>query len=61
MKAGPSRIGARRPEKRVTARSKAPQKKWTGLHLPTKLHCEAVSTCAARERIRHHRFAYAGS
>ena len=26
--------GARRPEKRVTARSKLPQKKCTGLHLP---------------------------
>ncbi len=25
-----------RPEKRVTARSKLPQKKWTGLHLPRK-------------------------
>ena len=35
MNAGPSRGGAGRPEKRVTARSKAPQKKWTGLHLPT--------------------------
>src|SRR5262245_41945936 len=28
--------GARRPEKRVTARSQAPQKKWTGLHFPRK-------------------------
>lgn len=34
MKAGPSRGGAGRPENRVTATSKAPQKKWTGLHLP---------------------------
>ncbi len=32
----PGRGGARRPEKRVTARSKLPQKKCTGLHLPTK-------------------------
>src|SRR5581483_11247292 len=30
----PSRGGARRPEKRVTAKSKLPQKKWTGLFLP---------------------------
>ena len=36
MNAGPSRGGARRPEKRVTARSKPPQKKCAGLHLPTK-------------------------
>ena len=36
MKAGPSRGGAGRPEKRVTARSKPPQKKCTGLHLPMK-------------------------
>jgi len=28
--------GARRPEKRVTARSKLPQKKCTGLDLPKK-------------------------
>ena len=28
--------GAGRPEKRVVARSKPPQKKWTGLALPTK-------------------------
>ena len=32
--AGMRRAG--RPEKRVTARSKLPQKKWTGLHLPQK-------------------------
>ncbi|MEZ5289105.1 MAG: hypothetical protein R2712_30735 [Vicinamibacterales bacterium] len=35
MNAGPSRGGAGRPEKRVMARSKLPQKKWAGLHLPT--------------------------
>ena len=36
MNAGPSRGGAGLPENRVTARSKPPQKKCTGLHLPTK-------------------------
>src|ERR1035438_5440965 len=33
----PLRGGAGRPEKRVHARSKLPQKKWTGLHLPMKV------------------------
>jgi hypothetical protein len=32
----PDACGALRPEKRVTARSKLPQKKWTGLALPRK-------------------------
>ena len=32
----PGCLGAGRPEKRVTARSGAPQKKCTGLHLPVK-------------------------
>ena len=31
-----------RPEKRVTARSQAPKKKWTGLHFPRK---RARNTC----------------
>jgi hypothetical protein len=33
----PGRSGARRPENRVTARSKLPQKKRTGLDLPVNL------------------------
>ena len=44
MKAGPRAAGAGRPEKRVAARSKPPQKKCTGLALPTNAHCDAVST-----------------
>ena len=61
MNAGPSRGGAGLPEKRVTARSKPPQKKWTGLHFPTKSHCDIVKTRAIWRRIRQQRFAYAGS
>ena len=34
MRSAPARGGARRPEKRVTVKSKLPQKKWTGLHFP---------------------------
>ena len=36
--------GAGRPEKRVVARSKPPQKKWTGLALPTKPVWKTFST-----------------
>ena len=46
--------GARRPEKRVTARSKLPQKKWTGLHLPMKAvrnSRNTRSTCRKSGRI----------
>ena len=57
MKAGPSRGGAGRPEKRVTARSKLPQKKWTGLHLPTKLAAPASNTRATCTRMRQKRLA----
>jgi hypothetical protein len=32
----PVNVGARRPENLVTARSKLPQKRCTGLHLPRK-------------------------
>ena len=38
--------GAVRPEKRVTARSKLPQKKCTGLTLPMKRERNSVSTRA---------------
>ena len=38
--------GALRPENRVTARSKLPQKKWTGLHLPMKDVRNRLSTRA---------------
>ena len=41
--------GAQRPEKRVTARSKAPQKKWTGLHLPRKRDLNTLKTLPDRE------------
>src|SRR5262245_51638444 len=43
----PGWSGARRPEKRVTARSKPPQKKWTGLTLPRKLLRKSLNTRSA--------------
>ena len=61
MKAGPSRGGAGRPEKRVTARSKLPQKKCTGLHLPTNPHADFVNTRATCATIRHQRPTETGS
>ena len=61
MNAGPSRGGAGLPEKRVTARSKLPQKKCTGLHLPTKSQRDSVKTRSTCTRIRQKRFAYSGS
>src|SRR3954463_6332572 len=61
MNAGPSRGGAARPENLVTARSKAPQKKCTGLHLPTKSQREPSNTRATLERIVQQRFASTGS
>ena len=61
MNVGPSRGGAGRPEKRVTARSKPPQKKWTGLALPTKPARRSVKTGAMRVRIVQQRCAAAGS
>src|SRR2546430_4290762 len=39
--------GAVRPENRVQARSKLPQKKWTGLTLPTKVERKAEITRVA--------------
>ena len=63
----PGCSGAGRPEKRVTARSKLPQKKCTGLHLPRKPRAElrqhpvrparARARSAARSRRRRRRAA----
>src|SRR5262245_34870102 len=61
MKAGPSRGGATRPENRVSARSKLPQKKCVGLAFPTNWQRDAVNTLSTWTRIRQKRFAYAGS
>src|SRR5260221_8041163 len=61
MNAGPSRGGARLPEKRLTARSKAPQKKCEGLHLPTKEQRACVYTSSICRKMRQHRFAKTGS
>ena len=45
--------GAVRPEKRVTARSKLPQKKWTGLALPRKPARKRVITRLAWSNAPH--------
>ena len=58
MKAGPSRGGAVRPEKRVTAKSKLPQKKCTGLHFPMNWHRTSFNTRSLWARMRQTRFAY---
>src|SRR5271157_5134496 len=55
------RGGALRPEKRVTARSKLPQKKCTGLLLPIKRDRNSLKISSVRTRIRQNRFAYSGS
>src|SRR5258708_3645805 len=52
------RTGARRPEKRETARSKLPQKKWTGLDLPTKPARNFSRTGVMVARICQKRCAY---
>src|SRR5207344_249975 len=57
----PSRSGARRPEKRETARSKLPQKKWTGLHLPMNEHRQFVSASCTRDSTFRQRSTYVGS
>ena len=57
--AGPMR--ARRPENRVTARSKLPQKKWTGLALPSQLVWNCLNTSADFIRMRQKRCAASGS
>ena len=51
----PFRAGARRPENRVTARSKLPQKKCTGLRLAQKLPRNFLNTPALETRIRQNR------
>ena len=61
MNAGPSRGGAGRPENLVTARSKPPQKKCAGLHLPTKSQREPSSTRPTSDRIVQQRRACTGS
>src|ERR1051326_492297 len=48
--------GACRPEKRVTARSKLPQKKCTGLHLPQKRDRNSLNTRSLWTRTRQNRF-----
>src|SRR5438094_2696248 len=57
----PGRSGARRPEKRVTARSKLPQKKCTGLHLPINSQRNVSNTGFITMRARQKAFADAGS
>ena len=48
----PGCVGAVRPEKRVTARSNAPQKKWTGLTLPRKAVRNSPNTASIRTSAR---------
>src|SRR5918912_896699 len=59
MFGAPGCRGAGRPEKRVTARSKLPQKKCTGLTLPMKRARNALSTRSAWRSTRQKRCAYA--
>src|SRR4051812_8972528 len=61
MNAGPSRGGAVLPEKRVTARSKLPQKNCTGLHFPRKEHRDSENTRCTCRRICQKRRAYTAS
>src|ERR1700675_882192 len=61
IESAPSRGGARRPEKRVTARSKLPQKKCTGLLLPIKRERNSLKISSAHTSIRQKRFAYSPS
>lgn len=44
--------GASLPENRVVARSRAPQKRWTGLDLPTKRDRNTSSTRSVSTSIR---------
>jgi hypothetical protein len=55
--APPGCVGASRPENRVTARSKAPQKKWTGLTLPMKPARNSDITRSAWTRDSQNRWA----
>ncbi len=52
MGSAPTRSGARRPENRVTQRSKLPQKKWTGLSLPMKRERNSLKTVSHKVSIR---------
>src|SRR6266481_3393757 len=56
-----ARSGARRPEKRVTARSKLPQKKCTGLALPRKPVRNCLNTRSTFTRIWKKRRTASGS
>jgi hypothetical protein len=49
--------GAGRPKNRVTAKSKLPQKKYTGLHLPMKPVRHCLSTRSACSSTREKRWA----
>ena len=53
--------GAGRPENRVVARSKPPQKKWTGLALPTKPVLEALQHPIGLEQACQSSSAWSGS
>src|SRR6188474_2788395 len=53
--------GACPPEKRVTARSKLPQKKCTGLHLPQKRDRNCLNTRSLCTSTRQNRLAYSRS
>lgn len=53
--------GAVLPEKRDVARSKLPQKKWTGLALPLNPARNVPSTWLVRRSARHSAVAWAGS
>ena len=61
IRSAPSRSGARRPEKSVTARSKLPQKKWTGLALPMKRARNSPRTRLVARSTRQKRCAHSGS
>ena len=57
----PDSRGAVRPEKRVTARSKLPQKKCTGLTLPRNWPRNPVKIRSTWTRIRQNCVTYSGS
>lgn len=57
----PGCSGAVRPENRVTARSGAPQKTCTGLHLPMNRERKRLHTRSACTSARQKRFAWSGS
>src|SRR5581483_9010524 len=61
MGSAPGRSGARRPENLVTAKSKLPQKKCTGLHLPMNHERNSSKTACTLNRIRQKLCAASGS